>query len=82
MSEVARMGRPNTALTIGDADREQLRALVRSHSMPHSTYQGTLRTKQPEIVLQIRITRRKSSEQRGDDAILRIARVIWKASRG
>ncbi|HEV3196729.1 MAG TPA: cytochrome c peroxidase, partial [Bryobacteraceae bacterium] len=36
MSEVARMGRPNTALVISDPDREQLRALVRSHSMPHS----------------------------------------------
>jgi transposase len=30
------MGRPNTALTISEADREQLRALVRSRSMPHS----------------------------------------------
>src|SRR5271156_850964 len=30
------MGRPNTALLIGEADREQLRALVRSRSMPHS----------------------------------------------
>ena len=36
MSEVARMGRPNTALGISEADREQLRAMVRSHSMPHS----------------------------------------------
>jgi transposase len=36
MTEVARMGRPNTALVISDPDREQLRALVRSHSMPHS----------------------------------------------
>src|SRR5215468_1746163 len=36
MSEGARMGRPNTALTISDADRAQLRALVRSHSMPHA----------------------------------------------
>jgi transposase len=30
------MGRPNTALVISDADREQLRAMVRSRSMPHS----------------------------------------------
>ncbi|MGH7778241.1 MAG: IS630 family transposase, partial [Candidatus Binataceae bacterium] len=30
------MGRPNAALTISAADREQLRALVRSQSMPHS----------------------------------------------
>src|SRR6185437_4020058 len=30
------MGRPNTALAINDADREQLRAMVRSHSMPHA----------------------------------------------
>ena len=35
VSEVA-MGRPNTALAISDADRVQLRALVRSHSRPHS----------------------------------------------
>jgi len=31
-----RMGRPNQALLIGEADRLQLRALVRSRSMPHS----------------------------------------------
>src|SRR5450631_2364246 len=30
------MGRPNQALLIGEADRLQLRALVRSRSMPHS----------------------------------------------
>ena len=30
------MGRPNTALVISEADREQLSALVRSRSMPHS----------------------------------------------
>jgi transposase len=30
------MGRPNTAIAISDADREQLQALVRSHSMPHA----------------------------------------------
>jgi transposase len=30
------MGRPNTALAISEADREQLRAMVRSRSMPHS----------------------------------------------
>ena len=30
------MGRPNKALLIGEADRLQLRALVRSRSMPHS----------------------------------------------
>src|SRR5208283_1258202 len=36
LSEVARMGRPNTALLIGEADRLQLHALVRSRSMPHS----------------------------------------------
>ena len=36
MCEVRRMGRPNTALRISEADREQLSALVRSHSMPHS----------------------------------------------
>jgi transposase len=36
MGEVARMGRPNTALVISEADREQLRALVRSQSMPHA----------------------------------------------
>ena len=30
------MGRANTAIAISDADREQLRALVRSHRMPHS----------------------------------------------
>ena len=34
--EVRRMGRPNTALVINDADREQLNALVRSQSMPHA----------------------------------------------
>src|SRR6202140_3331381 len=36
LSEVARMSRPNKALTIGEADRLQLQALVRSRSMPHS----------------------------------------------
>jgi transposase len=36
LSEVARMGRPNKALLIGEADRLQLHALVRSRSMPHS----------------------------------------------
>ena len=36
MGEVARMGRPSTALGISDADREQLAALVRSQSMPHA----------------------------------------------
>ena len=30
------MGRPNTALVVSDADREQLSALVRSQSMPHA----------------------------------------------
>ena len=30
------MSRPNTALSINEADREQLRAMVRSHSMPHA----------------------------------------------
>ena len=30
------MGRPNTALVVSDADREQLGALVRSQSMPHA----------------------------------------------
>src|SRR5215469_7741525 len=30
------MSRPNTALAISDAERAQLRALVRSHSMPHA----------------------------------------------
>jgi transposase len=30
------MGRPNTALVIGEADREQLGALVRAQSMPHA----------------------------------------------
>ena len=30
------MGRPNTTLRVSDADHEQLRAMVRSHSMPHS----------------------------------------------
>ena len=30
------MGRPNKALLIGEADRLQLHALVRSRSMPHS----------------------------------------------
>ena len=30
------MSRPNKALTIGEADRLQLQALVRSRSMPHS----------------------------------------------
>ena len=34
--EVARMGRPNRALTISEADREQLQAMTRSQSMPHS----------------------------------------------
>src|ERR1700730_1737662 len=36
LSEVARMSRPNKALLIGEADRLQLHALVRSRSMPHS----------------------------------------------
>src|ERR1039457_2263531 len=36
LNEVARMVRPNTALLIGEADRLQLHALVRSRSMPHS----------------------------------------------
>ena len=36
MCEVRRMGRPNTALVISEADREQSSALVRSRSMPHS----------------------------------------------
>src|SRR6516162_386636 len=35
MCEVRRMGRPNTALVISEADREQSSALVRSRSMPH-----------------------------------------------
>jgi transposase len=30
------MGRPNTALVVRDADREQLSALVRSQTMPHA----------------------------------------------
>ncbi len=30
------MGRPNKALTIDEADRLQLQAMVRSRSMPHS----------------------------------------------
>jgi len=30
------MGRPNTAVVISDADREQLSAMARSRSMPHS----------------------------------------------
>ena len=30
------MGRPNTALMISQSERSQLRAMVRSHSMPHS----------------------------------------------
>jgi hypothetical protein len=30
------MGRPNKALMISEADRPQLRSLVRSQSMPHS----------------------------------------------
>jgi transposase len=30
------MGRPDTGLVISDAEREQLSAMVRSHSMPHS----------------------------------------------
>jgi putative transposase len=34
--KVVRMGRPNQAWVIGEADRLQLRALVRSRSMPHS----------------------------------------------
>ena len=36
MGEVAEMGRPNPALAISDADCEQLRGMVRSHSMPHA----------------------------------------------
>src|SRR5215469_9848258 len=36
MGEVVRMGRPNTALAISDAERAQLRARVRSHSMPRA----------------------------------------------
>src|SRR5215470_136289 len=34
--EVRWMGRPNTALVVSDADRNQLSALARSQSMPHA----------------------------------------------
>ena len=36
MGEVMRMGRPSTALVVSATDREQLRSLVRSQSMPHA----------------------------------------------
>jgi transposase len=36
MREVAGMSRPNTALVVSETDREQLRSLVRSQSMPHA----------------------------------------------
>src|SRR5437879_4000461 len=35
-AEVARMGRPNLALMVNDADRVQLNSMVRSRSMSHS----------------------------------------------